>query len=158
FGVAAIRKADGSVKRVFVLGYRTKDGQKRLTTVGRITLGLKKARETAETMLHRVGLGEDPVAVDKEQRRLKREKGLTVGKVGAEFIKRGSRIKKGHIGQPFRDKTKAEFKRLINVEIAPVLGRLEVAKLTTEHLEKLRDDVAKRGPVIAARVLGVLRL
>ena len=61
-------------------------------------------------------------------------------------------------GQPWREKTRAEFTRLVETEIIPALGDLEPEAITKGDIRALFDRIEKRSPSSAKHTLAVLRL
>ncbi|WP_017960029.1 tyrosine-type recombinase/integrase [Rhizobium leguminosarum] len=132
------------------------DGRPKKFTVGAYpAYGLAQAREAASKALREVSEGRDP-ATEKVLRRAiqkEAEEGAAsklVKDVLDDFVKR-------HVEVKNRPSTINENKRIIEAYIKPKWGNRHIASITRADASKLIDDVAARAPVMANRVLALLR-
>ena len=126
-----------SGKRAYVLSYRT-GGRKRLATLARCSeMSLKAAREKAGAELVRIRDGEaDPL----ERRREARE-APTVNDALARFFDEyaPARMESGRL----TEKTVSDYRKQARRYVGPMLGALQVAKVTRHHVEKFAATMAK---------------
>ena len=138
-----------SGRKAFVLSYRVA-GRKRLATLGRPSeMSLRTAREMAAEEVVRIRAGEeDPL----ERRRRVRE-APTVADVLARFFDEvaPARIEAGRMTR----RTVDEYRRQARRYVEPVLGSLQVARVTRGDVERVAATLAKT-PVLRNRVLAFL--
>ena len=138
-----------SGRKAFVLSYRVA-GRKRLATLGRPSeMSLQMARERAAAEVVRIRAGEaDPL----ERRRQMRE-APTVADALARFFDEvaPARIEAGRMTR----RTVDEYRRQARRYVEPMLGSLQVARVTRGDVERVAAALAKT-PVLRNRVLAFL--
>ena len=138
-----------SGRKAFVLSYRVA-GRKRLATLGRPSeMSLQTAREMAAEEVVRIRAGEaDPL----ERRRQMRE-APTVADALARFFDEvaPARIEAGRMTR----RTVDEYRRQARRYVEPVLGSLQVARVTRGDIERVAATLAKTR-VLRSRVLAFL--
>jgi integrase len=119
--------------RVWALRYRTKDGREREITIGDVAdRPIGQARERARELRREVEDGGDPL-----QRFQDKRAEPTVVELIARFEKEAlvSRA----------PRTQAEYKAMFRDWILPAIGKLKVAAVDQEHIEKLHRRITAAG-------------
>jgi integrase len=131
--------------RAFVINYRRRaDGLERRWTIGGYpSWSASAARDEAKRLRREIDLGGDPVGADREQRGAP-----TMADLCARFLEE-------HVAKQ-RPHTQSDYRSMVRNDILPVLGRLKVALVEFEHVERLHAAITKRAPVRANRVAAVL--
>ena len=135
----------------YILRYRT-GGQRRLFTIGRhgAPWTPESARKEAKRLLGLVASGQDPQAEKEQEKQYgARARAHTVRAVTAEFIEQYAKP---------RNRTWPETQRIFNAYVNPVWGERPIASITRADVDRLIEDIARRGaPVMANRTLAQLR-
>ncbi len=141
-GFGARITAAGAI--AFVLNYRRKaDGLERRYTIGSFpNWSVAAAREKAKALKRHVDGGGDPVGEHAADRAAP-----TVADLCARFVEE-------HVAKQ-RPHTQIDYQSIIQNDILPALGRLKVAAVEFEHIERLHAKITKRAPVRANRALAV---
>jgi len=142
-GFGARITANGSIG--FVLNYRRKiDGIEKRHTLGSFpSWSLSHAREKAKELKRHIDNGGDPVGEHATERGAP-----TVEDLAARFLEE-------HVAKQ-RPHTQRDYRSMLEHDILPVLGRMKVASVEFEHVERLHTKISTRAPVRANRMLGVL--
>jgi integrase len=129
----------------FILNYRVKTtGQERRYTIGSYPdWNTVAAREEAKRLKRQVDSGGDPLGEDKAKR-----DAPTVADLCHRF-------EKEHV-EKLRQRTQADYRGIIRNKIVPVLGKLKVAAVDFEHVERLHQKISKHAQIRANRTLAVL--
>jgi len=137
-------------RKVYIVEYRPGPGG-RSAPKRRFTIGQHgspwtpdRARTEAIRLLGQVKDGQDPAA----ERTAKRGKGDTVAEVAKRYIE-AQKIK-GLRSWP-------ETERVFGKDINPALGSKRLDAVARSDITKLRDSVAKRGPIMSNRTLAYMR-
>jgi integrase len=130
--------------RAFILNYRRKaDGTERRYTIGTFPAwSVAGAREEARRLRREVDSGRDPLGEHESERAAPTVSNLT------------SRFLEEHVAKQ-RPHTQTEYRSILNNDILPTLGKLKVAAVAFEHVERLHAAITKRAPVRANRTLAV---
>jgi integrase len=126
---------------------------------GRITLGpiagkkLKAVRQQARRLRARAALGEDPAREIAEKKRAPEP--LSLEEVARRFMKEQAR--QAALGRGLRPRTKSEYRRLIDVEILPKLGKRPAAAVTRQEIRELVRAIEPRAPIVANRTFEMVR-
>jgi integrase len=131
--------------RAFILNYRVRaTGRERRYTIGDCdTWSVAKAREKARELKRDIDSGGDPL----EQLEVERE-APTVANLCERF-------EAEHVDK-LRAHTQADYRAAIRNDITPALGKLKVAAVDFEHVDRLHRKISQRAPTLANRVLAVL--
>jgi integrase len=131
--------------RAFILNYRVRGaGLARRYTIGSYPdWSVAAARERARELKRQVDSGRDPQGEVKASR-----EAPTVADLCARF-------EAEHVDK-LRAHTQADYRAIIRNDIKPALGKLKVAAVDFEHVEKLHRKIAHRAPILANRTLAVL--
>ena len=165
-----LRVTDRGVRSWSVFYRNAASGKNRRLTLGDyrpeesiapgLTLG--EARRRAGAVLRDVAAGDDPQAVKVETKRLEaaeaRREGSTFATVAEKWLAHGRSTKGTRAGQPWREKTRDEFTRLVQTEILPAIGDLKPEAITKGHIRGLFDRIEKRSASTAKHTLAVLKL
>jgi integrase len=131
--------------RSFVVDYRRRaDGVQRRATIGAFPdWSTMAAREQAKRIKRDVDLGADPVGEQAAERAAP-----TVAELCARFDVE-------HIAKlaPY---TQNEYRTMIRNDIMPALGKMKVAAVEFEHIERLHTKITERAPVRANRIYQVI--
>jgi integrase len=129
----------------FVLNYRRKsDGRERRYTIGAFpTWTVAAAREEAKRLKRLVDGGGDPVGEDAAQRAAPTVNDLCDLFVAEHIEKR-------------RASTTRDYRSMIQNDIRPALGRMKVATVEFEDVERLHRSISKRAQYRANRVVSLL--
>jgi integrase len=130
--------------RAFILNYRRKaDGTGRRYTIGTFPAwSVAGAREEARRLRREVDSGRDPLGEHESERAAP-----TVANLAVRFLEE-------HVAKQ-RPHTQTEYRSILNNDILPALGKLKVAAVAFEHVERLHTAITKRAPVRANRTLAV---
>jgi ABC-type amino acid transport substrate-binding protein len=147
-----------SEARSYVVFYRTRGGRQRWHTIGRhgAPWTPELARNEAIKILGRVAEGEDPAA-DKQRKR----RAATVSELCDFYL---ADAEAGRILTRFRRPKKAATLALdrgrIDRHIKPLIGKLQVATVTTTDIEYLLHDIAagKTAATVATKPRGLARV
>jgi integrase len=129
----------------FVLNYRRKaDGLERRYTIGTFPAwSVTAAREEAKRLKRDVESGGDPIGKFKAERQAPTVAGLCA-RFEAEHLPR------------LRPSTAQMYRALIKNEVVPALGRMKVAAVGFEDIDRLHRNVSLRAPYLANRLLALL--
>jgi integrase len=129
----------------FVINYRRKtDGLERRWTIGAFPAwSVTAAREEAKRLKREVDGGGDPVGKFKAEREAPTVAGLSA-RFEAEHLPR------------LRPSTAQMYRGLIKNEVMPALGRMKVAAVGFEDIDRLHRNVSRRAPYLANRLLALL--
>lgn len=129
----------------FILNYRRKvDGLERRYTIGSFPdWSVGAAREKAKELKRHIDNGGDPVGEHAADRAAP-----TVADLCARFDDE-------HIAKQ-RPHTQTEYRGIIRNHVSPKLGKLKVAAVEFEHIERLHAEITKGAPVLANRAIAVL--
>jgi integrase len=142
-GFGARITAAGAI--AFVLNYRRKaDGLERRYTIGSFPdWSVAAAREKAKELKRHVDGGGDPVGEHVADRAAP-----TVADLCVRFVEE-------HVAKQ-RPHTQADYRSIVENDILPLLGKMKVAAIEFEHVERLHARITKRAPVRANRVHAVM--
>lgn len=112
---------------------------------GRGGLTIAKARDAAGAARAKIRKGEDPAG---ERHAAKAKRTDTVETLAAEYLAKHAKHKR----------TAAEDDRILRVDVLPYWRDRSVRELTRRDVRALVDRVADRAPVMANRVLAVVRM
>lgn len=142
-GFGARITAAGAI--AFVLNYRRRtDALERRFTIGSFPdWSVAAAREKAKELKRHVDGGGDPVGEHVADRAAP-----TVADLCARFLEE-------HVVKQ-RPHTRADYESIIRNDILPTLGKIKIAAIEFEHIERLHARITKRAPVRANRVHAVL--
>jgi integrase len=101
------------------------------------------AREEAKKLKRKVDSGGDPLGEDKASRDAPTVADLC------------DRFEAEHVDK-LRHRTQAHYRALIRKDIVPTLGKLKVAAVDFEHVDRLHRKITQRAPTQANRALAVL--
>ena len=137
-GFGARRQKGDTV--AYVLFYRTAEGRQRWQTIGRhgAPWTPEQAREEARRILGAVAKGADPAAEKQAKRRV-----VTVAELCERYLadaESGRLLVRG--GRPKKPLTLASDRGRIEGHIVPFLGRLAVAAVTKQDVERFMHAVA----------------
>jgi integrase len=129
----------------FVLNYRRKaDGLERRFTIGTFPAwSVTAAREEAKRLKRDVDGGGDPIGKFKAERQAPTVASLCV-RFEAEHLPR------------LRPSTAQMYRALIKNEVVPALGRMKIAAVGFEDVDRLHRNVSRRAPYLANRLLALL--
>jgi integrase len=129
----------------FVLNYRNATGVERRLTIGRFgDWSVAAARDEAKALKRRIDRGEDPLRAEKELR-----EAPDVAALAERYLAEWG-PKKSTDGQE-RDR------RMIAVDVLPVIGRLKVADVTRDDIDRIHRRITGRGsPIRANRTMSLL--
>jgi integrase len=141
FGVRVT--AGGAV--AFVLNYRRKaDGLERRYTIGAFPdWSVTAAREQAKTLKRHIDSGGDPVGEIRATREAPTVADLCARVLEEHFSKKSPGWQ-------------TDFASIVRDDVVPALGRMKVAAVEFEDIERLHRHVSKRAPVRANRMHGML--
>jgi integrase len=131
--------------RAFILNYRVKaTGLERRYTIGSFPdWSVSAAREEAKRLKRQVDSGGDPLGELKASR-----DAPTVADLCARFEEEHA--------HKLRHRSQYDYQGIIRNEIVPALGRLKVAAVDFEHIERMHRKITQRAPTRANRTLAVL--
>jgi integrase len=129
----------------FIFNYRRRaDGVERRYTIGAFPAwSMAAAREQAKTLRREIDRGRDPLGEIKASR-----EAPTVADLCARVLE--EHMSKKSPGW------RADFASIVRNDVVPALGRMKVAAVEFEHIERLHRQVSKRAPVRANRMHGML--
>lgn len=128
----------------FVYRYRYNNRVKRFTMGSYPKMGLAKARKEVKRLAYEVSQGIDPIA---EKRKNKHKQSIkTFKQIAQEF-------KKKHL-PTLRESTQSEYERIIDNELIPAFGRMELDEITKRQIIHALDKKAIDGksPTMANRI------
>ncbi|NZD54138.1 tyrosine-type recombinase/integrase [Rhizobium leguminosarum] len=124
------------------------EGKPKKFTIGPLPLfPLAKAREEASKLLRDVSEGKDPAAAKATKKALKLD---IVNDALDEFIKR-------YVEKKNRPSTITERKRLFDKDVRPKFGKRTMKSIKRHEIVAHLDEVAERAPIVANRLLSLLR-
>ena len=128
----------------FVINYRVRSGgQERRYTIGSYPdWSVDAARTKAKELKRRIDDGGDPVGDHVADRAAP-----TVSDLCDRFLEE-------HVDK-LRPASRADYASIIRNDIRPALGKMKVAAVAFDHIERLHAQVTKRAPVRANRLLSV---
>lgn len=130
--------------KTYLVQYRNLQGRSRRFALGKHgVLTAEQARRQAKARLGEAARGEDPA----EEKQVQRQS-ITVRELARRFLKK-------HVATKRKPATLAEYSRLLNKHILPVLGNRKVNQLERREVAKLHHSM-RRTPTLANRVLAVL--
>lgn len=129
--------------KAFIVNYRVKGRERRITIGSYPDWKVKAARDEAEKIKRRVDIGEDPMA-DRHAERA----APTVNDLADRF-------ETDHIAKR-RGSTAEQYRAILRLYIRPAMGKVRVADLRHADVEKLHRDIAKTKPYAANRAVAVL--
>lgn len=136
-----LRVSPSSKSWSFIYRPRGEARQKRFTIGDYPAWSLSAAREKALGLRRRVQDGGDPVLEEKVRR-----DALTFGKLVDRYMSsHGKKIRSAR-----------EYQQLLDKDVIPQLGDRRVDEITRPEVGILLDDVAKRAPIVANRVMSVI--
>jgi integrase len=129
----------------FILNYRVKaTGLERRYTIGSYPdWNVAAAREEAKRLKREVDSGGDPLGEVKASRDAPTVKDLC------------DRFEAEHIDK-LRHRTQSDYRGIIRNDIVPALGKLKVAAVDFEHVERLHRKITQRASTQANRTIAVL--
>jgi integrase len=130
--------------RSFILSYRHKGKEHRIT-IGRYpTWSALTAVKEARLLRQRIDRGEDPLT----ERRAPEPVVKTVDKVLDDFL----------VGHVAGKRSAVATRQMLNRLVRPEIGKLDIYTVRRSHLMRMLDDIARdSGPWMADRILSVLR-
>jgi integrase len=130
--------------RAFILNYRVKaTGLERRYTIGSFPdWTVSAAREEAKRLKRQVDSGGDPLGEVKTRRDAPTVAGLC------------KRFEEEHVDK-LRDRSQYFYRGIIRNDIVPALGRLKVAAVDFEHVDRMHRKITQRAPTLANRALAV---
>src|SRR6516164_1538144 len=135
--------------RSFVLNYRLRGREYRLTIGAWPDWSALKAVHQARKLRQRIDRGENPL-----DDRATPPATATVTYILDDFIARHVRNSK----QPLRKSTADEYESAFNRLVKPRIGRMSVYEVRRSHIIKMLDEIEEaNGPVMADRTLAYLR-
>lgn len=136
-----LRVSSSSKSWSFIYRPKGEVRQKRLTIGDYPAWSLSAAREKALGLRRRVQDGGDPVLEAKVRR-----DALTFGKLVDRYMaNHGQRIRSA-----------GEYQQLLDKDVIPRIGERRVDEISRPEIGVLLDDVAKRAPIVANRVMSVI--
>jgi integrase len=143
-----VRVTAGGAKS-FVLDYRVKARQYRVTVGRWPTWTALRAVKVARELRQRIDRGEDHPLVPQAPERVE-EAGQTLADVIASYLSR-------YVEPKLRPRTIAEHKRALERQIAPEIGSVPVLELKRSQIVRVLDRISDHhGPVQADRALAYL--
>lgn len=136
-----LRVSPSSKSWSFIYRPKGEARQKRFTIGDYPAWSLSAAREKALGLRRRVQDGGDPVLEAKVRR-----DALTFGKLVDRYM--------GNHGKRIR--SAREYQQLLDKDVIPRIGERRVDEITRPEIGVLLDDVAKRAPIVANRVMSVI--
>ena len=135
--------------RAFVLNYRLRGREYRLTIGAWPDWSALKAVHEARKLRQRIDRGENPL-----DDRAAPPVSATITYILDDFIARHVRNSK----QPLRKRTADEYESAFNRLVKPRIGRMSVYEVRRSHIIKMLDEIEEaNGPVMADRTLAYLR-
>jgi integrase len=135
--------------RAFVLNYRLRGREHRITIGAWPDWSVLKAVREARNLRQRVDRGENPI----EDRTLSPAT-ASIASVLDDFVARYVRNPK----QPLRERTAAEYESAFNRLVKPRIGKLGIYEVRRSHVIKMLDEIEDaNGPVAADRTLAYIR-
>lgn len=133
----------GKIHKSFIVVYRHKGRQRRLTLGSSPPLTLRDGRDLAIQALRDAALGEDPASAKTAAR-----KAETFTELANEYLERYSKPRK---------KSWKEDERLINNVLIPVFGSVKAVDISRADIRRLLEKIAETAPVSANRTLAAVR-
>jgi integrase len=135
--------------RAFVLNYRFRGREHRVTIGAWPDWTVLKAVREARNLRQRVDRGENPI-----EDRAPSPATATVASILDEFVVRYVRNPK----QPLRERTADEYESAFNRLVKPRIGKLGIYEVRRSHIIKMLDEIEDaNGPVAADRTLAYVR-
>jgi integrase len=127
-----IRVTAGDV-RAFVLNYRTKGGRERRITIGGFpNWTTAAARDRAKLLKRQIDEGGDPLGDIQEER------------AAPTMVDLCKRFEAEHLPKR-RERTAADYRRILNKHVVPHFGLEKVADVTLDHVDALHRKISKAG-------------
>ena len=121
-----------SGKRAYAVRYRNAAGKPRKITLGQIDdITLKDARAEAKALQVRIGAGEDPAA--KPDKDMHASGGITVAAAVERFLEQ----KQNKRGEPLRDRTKGEYRWMLEKHLTVPHGARALAEITGAEIHDM---------------------
>ena len=145
--------------KAWTLRYRTRDGEQRRQTLGRYPdMSLSGARKAAEITLGEVANGNDPAM---ERRAAKAaasaRRSDTVEALIEGYFEAAGRGRHRPNARPKRVSTTTNERTYFERFIKPRFGKLPIAALTRQDVQRLVDEIDHRSPVSARITRNVIR-
>jgi len=137
-----VRVAAGGAK-TFVVQYKRRRATRRAMLGHFPAVTLADARTAAKRLISQVEQGQDPAA----ERRADR-KAMTFNELALEYIEKYAKLRK---------RSWSADERHLRVDVLPVLGRRVAKDIARREVRDLVEDIAKRAPVHANRVLVLVK-
>ena len=138
-----------SGRKTWVVQKRTKAGRSIRLKIGRSDeLSAEQARDEAKRLISQIALGSDPAADRRAARLAERERrnAPTLAQLAEDWIADRRRS--------WRPATETEFRRQLEHDVLPALGRMRAADVKQRHVAELHRSVR---PVLANRIVGTIR-
>ncbi len=161
-----LRVSGATGRKTWLVRYRANGSQRRVK-LGRYSeesvpdadlLSLADARAKARAYLSAASTGTDLRAVEEEKREaeaLKVEAAVAFRDLADEVLEALAR--KGRNGEPTREATQRERRRIVDAELLPVWGDREAGGITRRDVVLLVEAIERRGaPVLANRTLALI--
>ena len=131
--------------KAFVLNYVVKrDGKERRLTIGKCnSLTVSKARDLAHKYKHDIAGGGDPVTEDRAERAASTVKNLA------------ERFEREHLPKR-RESTRKDYAAILAKHVLPALGKIKVADLRHQDVERMHRKIAEKAPYRANRAVAIL--
>jgi integrase len=129
----------------FSVRYRYQGKQRRLKIGEYPAVSLQLARKRARSAQASIDDGHDPAG---ERQAAKAERTDTVGALAEDYLKKHARKRK---------RSADEDERILNADVLPAWRDKSVRDLTRGDVRALVEDVADRAPIMANRVLALVR-
>ena len=129
----------------FSVRYRYQGKQRRLKLGEYPAVSLQLARKRARSAQASIDDGHDPAG---ERQAAKAERTDTVGALAEDYLKKHARKRK---------RSADEDERILNADVLPAWRDKSVRDLTRRDVRALVEDVADRAPIMANRVLALVR-
>jgi integrase len=140
FGVAAYP----SGAKTYIVQYR-KDGRSRRAQIGKHgRLTPDEARSEAKKLLGQIETGADPIKAKREARGVP-----TFREVAEDFLKQ-------HSAQKRKPRTHAEYDRLLEKRILPIIGSLRIVDINRATIARLHGSISKEAPISANRAVALI--
>jgi hypothetical protein len=142
-------------RKTWSVMYRFNGRLRRYTLGAYPVLGLADARRKAAAALHGVACGSDPATAKIEARRAE-----TFAELAAEYVENHARFKKRGdedrrvlYGSPQKKRTG----KVPHTGLVKRWGAMKVRDMTRRDVRELLDDTRRRSPIMANRILAIVR-
>jgi integrase len=136
--------------RAWCLNYRTREtGRERRLTIGDTAAWpIMAARERAAALRRIVDEGGDPLA-DLEQKRA----APTVAELAERFLADVVTVRSQRTGKKYAEGTQTDYRAILRDWVLPAMGKMKVAAVTREDVEKLHNKVSAAGKMRRANAV-----